>query len=151
MHSSKLTTKIIFAFWLPLVVTWLMMSLEGPFLSALIARLDEPKYNLAAYGVAFAFALIIEAPVIMIMSASTALVKDQLSFSKLKNFTYTLNFILTVSMLLLILPPIFYFITEDLIGLPHEVSFLTHLAIIILIPWPAAIRSEEHTSELQSH
>ena len=52
---------------------------------------------------------------------------------------YTLNFILTVSMLLLILPPIFYFITEDLIGLPHEVSFLTHLAIIILIPWPAAI------------
>ena len=65
MYSSQLTTKKIFIFWLPLAVTWIMMSIEGPFLSALIARLNEPKYNLAAYGVAFAFALIIEAPVIM--------------------------------------------------------------------------------------
>ena len=54
--------------------TWLMMSLEGPFLAAVIARLAEPKHNLAAYGVAFALAILVEAPVIMMMSASTAVV-----------------------------------------------------------------------------
>ena len=54
--------KSIFLFWLPLAATWIMMSVEGPFLAAVIARLPEPRFNLAAYGVAFAFALLIEAP-----------------------------------------------------------------------------------------
>ena len=137
--QPQLTAKKIFIFWLPLGATWLMMSVEGPFLSALIARLDEPIYNLAAYGVAFAFALIIEAPVIMMMSASTALVRDSYSFTKLKKFTYFLIAGITFLMLILVIPAIFYFITEDLIGLPKRVSYLTHIATIILLPWPAAI------------
>jgi hypothetical protein len=116
-----------------------MMAVEGPFLAALIARLADPKFNLAAYGVAFAFALIIEAPIIMIMSASTALVKDRLSFHKLKMFTYSLNVLITVLMLFLIIPPIFYFLTEDLIGLPQRIAQITHIATIILLPWPGAI------------
>ena len=116
-----------------------MMSIEGPFLSALIARLNEPEYNLAAYGVAFAFALFIEAPVIMMMSASTALVKDNYSFTRLKRFTYILSGGLTLLMLIMIIPFLFYFITEDLIGLPAEVAGLTHIATIILLPWPGAI------------
>jgi len=116
-----------------------MMSVEGPFLSALIARLDDPIYNLAAYGVAFAFALIIEAPVIMMMSASTALVRDSYSFNKLKRFTYFLIVGITLLMLILVIPAIFYFIAEDLIGLPKRVAYLTHIATIILLPWPAAI------------
>lgn len=116
-----------------------MMSVEGSFLAALIARLPEPKFNLAAYGVAFSFALIIEAPIIMIMSASTALVKNYLAYKKLKVFTYGLNLIITLLMLVLIIPFIFYFITEDLIGLPPKVSHLTHIATILLLPWPGAI------------
>ena len=106
-NSHQLTLKKIFVFWLPLGATWLMMAVEGPFLAALIARLAEPKFNLAAYGVAFAFALIIEAPIIMIMSASTALVKDRLSFYKLKVFTYSLNALITILILVIIIPPIF--------------------------------------------
>lgn len=73
--KTRTNSKTILTFWIPLAATWLMMSLEGPYLSALIARLAEPKFNLAAYGIAFSLALIIEAPVIMMMSASTALVK----------------------------------------------------------------------------
>ncbi len=115
------------------------MSVEGPYLSALIARLAEPKFNLAAYGVAFSLALIVEAPVIMMMSASTALVKDYQSFNQLRKFNWSLTLLLTLVMILFIIPPVFYFITEDLIGLPAEVSHLTHLAVIILIPWPGAI------------
>ncbi len=85
LHSEQpLTQKDIFKFWLPLAATWLMMSLEGPYLAALIARLPEPKFNLAAYGVAFSLAMIVEAPIIMMMSASTALVKDYKSFVALR-------------------------------------------------------------------
>ena len=137
--SKNLTYKNIFYFWLPLAATWIMMSVEGPFLAALIARSTEPKFNLAAYGVAYSLALIVEAPIIMMMSASVALVKDSLSFHKLKNFTYTANGIITLVMLILVTPSVFYFITEGLIGLPNEVSRLTHMATIFLIPWPGAI------------
>ena len=138
-QQSILTRKRIFYFWLPLAATWLMMSIEGPFLAAIIARLANPKYNLAAYGVAFSFALIIEAPVIMIMSAATALVKDYSSFTKMRNFTYFINCAITFIMLILLIPKIFNFITITAIGLPPEVAQLTHFACIILLPWPGAI------------
>lgn len=116
-----------------------MMSVEGPFLSAIIARMLNPEFNLAAYGVAFSFALIIESPVILLMTASTALVKNLYTFTKLRNFTYALATIETALILILIIPSIFYFITISLIHLPVEVAGLTHKAIIVLIPWPGSI------------
>lgn len=134
-EEHNLTYKKIFLFWAPLAATWLMMSFEGPFLTAVIARMIEPKFNLAAYGVAFSFAIIIEAPVIMIMSAATALVKGEKSFKKLRNFTYFANFAITFVMLIFVIPPVFNFISIDLIGLPERVAHLTHISTIILLPW----------------
>ena len=138
-EDKNLNFKKIFVFWYPLAATWLMMSVENPFLAAIIARLPEPKFNLAAFGVAFSFALIIEAPIIMIMSASTALVTDKNAFFKLRRFTYFLNGVITLIMLIGLIPSNFYFIAGNLIGLPPPVARLTHVASIILIPWPAAI------------
>ena len=116
-----------------------MMAAEGPFLAAIIARLPDPKFNLAAYGVAIAFAILVEAPVIMIMSASTALVEDGHTFRKLRNFTFALNALITGIMLLVLVPSIFGLIMQDLIGLPDEVARLTYGALWILLPWPAVI------------
>ncbi|PIQ10815.1 MAG: hypothetical protein COW71_01880 [Ignavibacteriales bacterium CG18_big_fil_WC_8_21_14_2_50_31_20] len=138
-NTKNLTYKTILIFWLPLATTWLLMSVEGPFLASIIARMAEPKFNLAAYGVAFSFALIVEAPVIMLMSASTALVKDYHSFKKLRNFTYSLNGIITLFMLFLLVPTIFNFIAVDLIALPTEVVKITYWAFVALLPWPSAI------------
>ena len=136
---SVLTPKKIFVFWFPLAATWLMMAAEGPFIAAIIARLADPKFNLAAFGVAFSIALLVEAPIIMIMSAATALVKDRDSFLKLRNFIYALNALITLIMLLLLIPPVFNFFTRTLMDLPENVSRLTYYATAILLPWPAAI------------
>ncbi len=138
-ENQPLTTKKIIIFWMPLAATWLMMASEGPFLAAIIARLSAPKINLAAYGVAFSIALLIEAPIIMLMSAATALVKDRDSYLKLRNFSYSLNGIITMLMLIVIIPPVFRSITRNLMGLPEDVARLTHLATAIMLPWPAAI------------
>ena len=54
-NASRLGTRSILLFWAPLAATWLMMAFEGPFLAAVIARLVDPKFNLAAHGVAFGF------------------------------------------------------------------------------------------------
>jgi hypothetical protein len=137
--SDRLPPSTIFRFWSPLALTWLFMSIEGPFLAAVIARLPEPKFNLAAYGVAFAFAILVESPVIMLMSASTALVDSWIAFRRMWNFTLALNVGITAVMLLILVPPVYSFIVDDLIGLESEVARLTYTSLIILLPWPAAI------------
>ena len=116
-----------------------MMAFEGPFLAAIIARLPDPLYNLAAHGVAVAFAIRVEAPVIMIMTASTALVTDASSFRKLRNYTYGLNAAITGAMLVVVTPAVFRWFFQGVIGLPDDVARLTYGALLILLPWPAAI------------
>ncbi len=136
---STLSPRSVFVFWVPLAATWLMMSVEGPILAAVIARLADPTFNLAAYGVAFAFAILVEAPVIMLMSASTALVQDAPSLRRLRVFTWGLNALATGLLLLVLVPPVFEVLMVDLIDLPPEVARITYGALWIFLPWPAAI------------
>ncbi len=137
--ASSLSLRRVLSFWLPLAATWLMMSLEGPTLAALIARLAEPKLNLAAYGVAFSLALIVEAPIIMMLSASTALVKDWQSYCSLRRFNQLLNLAITLVMGVLLIPPVFSAVASGLIGLPESVAWRTQVAVALLLPWPGAI------------
>jgi len=139
--NAKVTLSYgqIFRFWLPLAATWLMMSVEGPFLAAIIARLAAEKANLAAYGVAFAFALIAESPIIMLMSASTALCRNRESYRKLRNFSLILSICVTLLLAIFLLPPIFNLVILKLIGLPAEIATLIHTALLFLLPWPGAI------------
>ncbi len=135
---SELSTRAVLRFWWPLASTWILMATEGLLLAFVIARLPHPRENLAAYGVAFAFAIIVEAPVILLMSASTALVKDAQGYRALWRFTVRLNLLITLVMLLLVVPPV-WDATAQLIGLEPEVSSRVHIALILLLPWPAAI------------
>jgi hypothetical protein len=137
--SEQPGARRILAFWLPLAATWLMMSAEGPYVAAIIARLADPTVNLAAYGVTFSFAFMAEAPIIMVMTASNALVGDRGSFLKLRRFVYALNAILSAVVVVAVIPPLFRFVTDRLIGLPPDVARLTHIGLALLVPWPAAI------------
>jgi len=139
MTAQPLHNIKIFRFWLPLALAWLMMAVEGPLLAALIARMPEALFNLAAYGVAYAFALIAEAPVIMLLSASTALCRGAESYRRLRRFTLALSLGVTLLLLLLVLPGVFDFVGLYLLGLHPEVAGATRLAILFLLPWPGAI------------
>jgi len=137
--AVRLTQRRILRFWSPLAATWLMMAAEGPFLAAVIARLGDPAYNLAAFGVAMAIAMIVEAPVIMMMSAATALVRDRQSLLALRRFAWRLNAAVTVVMLVVLLPPVFRFVGLEVLGLPGPVERLAHQGVAVLVFWPAAI------------
>jgi hypothetical protein len=137
--TESLTYRKIFLFWGPLALTWLMMAFEQPFLIAFIARLNDAKFNLAAFGIAGSFAMIIEAPIIMLMSASTALVTGRNSYKKLKRFTDILNAGITGIQLIILIPPVFRFIVVRLMEVPEDVAKLAHIALIIFLPWAASI------------
>jgi hypothetical protein len=126
-------------FWLPLEATWLMMAAEGPFLAAVIARLPVPKENLAAFAVASALAWIVESPIIMMLSASNALVRDGVAYRKLRRFSFALNAAVTAVMIVLIIPPVFDLVARRVIGLSPDVAGLAGRSMIFLVLWPAAI------------
>ena len=126
-------------FWLPLEATWLMMAAEGPFLAAVIARLPGPKENLAAFAVASALAWIVESPIIMMLSASNALVRDGIAYRKLRRFSFALNAAVTMVMIVLITPSVFDLVARRVIGLSADVAGLAGRSMIFLVLWPAAI------------
>lgn len=138
MHSDR-SPRAITLFWLPLAVQWAMMALEVPFLAAVIGRLGDPEFNLAAFGVAYAFAILVESPVIMLMSAATALVSDAESYRRLKRFAWALNTGSTALLLLVLVPTVFDALMRTAVGLPDAVADLTYGALWLLLPWPAAI------------
>ena len=87
---APLQTRDVLRTWWPLAASWLLMGVELPMMSAVIARLAEPRLNLAAFGgVVFPVALLIEAPIIMMLAASTALSRDRDSFVRLRRFAVT--------------------------------------------------------------
>lgn len=116
-----------------------MMAFEQPILIAFIARLNDAKYNLAAFGLAGSFAMIVEAPIIMLMSASTALVRGRNSYRKLKKFTDILNAGITCVQLIILIPPVFNFIVTGLMDVPGDVAGPAHIALLIFLPWAASI------------
>jgi hypothetical protein len=135
----SLTTRTIVLFWLPLAATWFMMALEQPYIAAIVARMPNAEHGLAAFGVAVSLAWLIESPIIMLLSASAALVRDRASYLALRRFTNRLNALVTLGMIVLALPPVFELVAERWIGLPHEIAELTHMATTAMILWPAAI------------
>ena len=137
--ADNLTYRRTFHFWGPLALTWLMMAAEQPFLIAFIARMSDAKFNLAAFGIAGSFAMIIESPVIMLMSASTALVTGANSYRILKKFTDILNAVITLIQLVLIIPFFFTRIVTGLMEVPEDVAEIARTALIIFLPWAASI------------
>ena len=116
------------------------MALELPALSAIVARLPDPKINLAAYGgIVFPLALIIEAPIIMLLAASTALSKDWKSYTKIRRFMHTTSAALTGLHILVVSTPLYFFVVEKLIGSPEEIIAPARLGLVIMLPWTWSI------------
>ena len=136
MTNSPLSLSRIFKVWIPLAASWLLMGMELPILSAVVARLVEPEINLAAYGgIVFPLALIIEAPVIMLLAASTALSKDWESYKKLRNYMLLAGGLLTALHLIVALTPVYYFVVKGLLGAPPEIIEPARIGLIIMTPW----------------
>jgi len=139
-NKNQNSTQRIFKTWWPLALSWFLMGLELPALSAIIARLAEPKINLAAYGgIVFPLALIIEAPIIMLLAASTALSKDWESYRKIRKFMHTTAGLLTLVHLIVVFTPLYFFITRQLIGSPEEIILPARYGLAIMLPWTWSI------------
>lgn len=136
----SVTNKQILKTWWPLAASWLLMGFESPLISAIIARLQGAEINLAAYGgIIMPLAFIIEAPIIMLLAASTVLCKDMASYRKIYKFMMVTSFALTVLHILIAFTPLYYVVVRDIIGSPEAIIEPARIGLMIMIPWTWSI------------
>ena len=137
--QDTITRKKIFLLWFPLAVMWIFMAVEQPGVNAVIARLSDPKLHLAAYGVMFPLALIIEAPIIQMLAAATALTDGKWNYLRLLRFMHKWAVGLTLGHLVLGITPLYTLLVQYVLGVPEEVVGISRVAFLLMLPWAAAI------------
>jgi hypothetical protein len=116
------------------------MGVELPLFTACVARMDEAKLNLAAYGsLVFPIALVIEAPIMMLLAAATALARDRQSWARVVGFMHGLSAALTALHMLVAFTPLFDWLAGSVFGVPPEVVEPARLGLRLMTPWTWAI------------
>ncbi len=139
MTDSQLRYRNLFFLWLPLALSWMMMSVAGPIVSAGISRLPDAATNLAAHGLTMDIAVLVESPIIMILSASVALVRSRASYLLLRRFVVHLTIALTIISVVVYFTPIYDFLFMQLMGFPEAVTAAARPSLRVMVLWPAAI------------
>ena len=134
--ASPLSHRQIFQAWWPLAISWALMAVELPVLSAVIARLADPEVHLAALGgVVFPVALVVESPIIMLLVASTALSKEWDSYLRLRRFMMWAGAALTGVRMLVVFTHLYFVLVETLIQVPKAVVGPARIGLIVMLPW----------------
>ena len=138
--SASISLSHIAHIWWPLAVSWLLMTVEGPAHSAIVARLPLPEINLAAWGgIVFPVSLIIESPVVMLLSASTAYARDWDAYRRLRRIAITLGSIFTGLHIAVAFTPLYDLVARDIIGAPASILEPGRIGLMIMTPWTWAI------------
>ncbi len=136
---SPLSVAQIFRLWLPLAVSFELMMLEGPAVQGAVGRLPEAKLNLASWGLTMALSLLIESPVIMLLSTAIALVKDRASYFALRRFMLSLALGCTLLTALVAFTPLFDLVAGRMMGQPEAIVQGARSPMKIMLFWTAAI------------
>ncbi len=139
MVPKKLSQRYIFAFWYPLALSWMMMSIADPVVSAGITRLPQPELELAAFGVAQPIAILMESPIIYMLGTGVALVRNRAMYHLVWRFMLHLSILMTVVSAVLFFTPAYHVMTRLLLGLTEDVAVAARPAMQLLLLWPAAI------------
>ena len=130
----------IFAIWWPLALSWLFMGFEQPLISAAIARLPDPTIHLAALGgIVFPFALAIESPIVMLLSASTALGDNKQAYKLMYRFMMIAGALLTGLHTLLAFTPLYDLLIVTALAPPEEIIEPARWGLRAMLPWTWSI------------
>ncbi|MCA9291909.1 MAG: hypothetical protein KDA25_12325 [Phycisphaerales bacterium] len=138
--APALAARTVLHTWWPLASSWLLMGVEMPAIAAVISRFPDDTVNLAAFGgIVFPLALLIEAPIIMMLAASTSLSRDAASFVTLKRYMTRLALMLTLIHALVAFTPLFDVLVLHVIGAKPVVLEPARIGFRIMTFWTWAI------------
>jgi hypothetical protein len=137
--EPELSPRRILALWWPLAASWLLMGVELPLFTACVARMRDPEVNLAAYGsLVFPIALVIEAPIMMLLSAAGAR-GDLDSWGRVRRFMHKTSACLTALHVAVAFTPLFDWLALRVFGDPEAVIEPARLGLRIMTPWTWSI------------
>ncbi len=138
-HSADLTQRQIFSFFVPLALSWLFMAVENPVSQRVLSMSPDSIVNRAGLGLLFSLAISIESPVIDLLTTSTTLGKGRHSYVLLSRFAWMMMILVTVVHATVAFTPLYWFVTERMIGAPHEVAVVTRVPMMIMSCWSAFV------------
>jgi len=124
---------------LPLGVMWIVMAAEQPAVTGVISRLPDAVNQLAAFGYSFALALLIEGPVVQMLSAGTAVSGTEESYKKILKIMNVLAIITLVVHLFFCIPAIFEGVAIHIMHLPANLVHPAWVCFMFMIPWTPCI------------
>jgi len=136
----ELNARRILALWWPLAASWMLMGVELPLFTACVARMPDAKVQLAAYGsLVFPIALVIEAPIMMLLAAATTLAGDRESWGRVRRFMHKAGASLTALHALVAFTPLFDALARHVFEVPEEVIEPARLGLKLMLPWTWSI------------
>lgn len=125
----------VLVFWLPLALSWLLMTFEGLLIQGVIGRKPDAETQLAAFGLLFSLSVLIETPVIMLLATSNALSRDRQSFRTLWRFMMGVNIVVVAIAALIAFTPLLDIYLGALLNVPDQIIEATRPGMKIMILW----------------
>jgi hypothetical protein len=126
--------------WWPLASSWLLMGVEMPMLAVAMTRMPGGDPHLAALGaLVYPLSVLIEAPIIMLLAASTALVRNLIVHEQLRRFAHLAAAVLTAVHVMVAFTGLFDFIAIDLMHVPEVIVEPGRVGMQVMTPWTWAI------------
>lgn len=129
----------LWVFWVPLALMWIIMGIEQPALNGVIARLPNAAVHLAAFEVAFGLALVIESPILQMLSAATALIHGPASYRSMVRFMLGWTVLLSFIHSVISHPVVFYWVAGTVLGVQSVVVEPAQEVFTLLIPFAAMV------------
>ena len=113
-----------------------MILFEVAVVAAFITRMPNATITLAALGgVVWPVAFLLESPVWMLLSASTALSRSNERYKELLSFAYGLVALLFSVHFIISCTPVYFLFVEGVLGATPEISNKARIGLILSLPW----------------
>ncbi|MCC6310026.1 MAG: hypothetical protein IT345_03815 [Trueperaceae bacterium] len=132
--ASPITPKTVVGTWLPLALSWIIMTSELVIAAAFVARMASPELNLAAWGIVFAISVTIQATAQTLLPTGAALASDAAAYARLRKYAMRLLLALTGVQLLVAVTPLYHVVMRG-IGAQQEIVDIARLGVLLMVPY----------------
>lgn len=136
MNSTSLTERNVLAFYVPLALSGLMLSLARPTINAALARGGDVEVSLAAYAVAVSISFMFRGPVFSLRPVVITLSRNPQSFGLIRRFSLLLGGALTGLVLAIAWTPLYDLVVLRAMGIPEGIALAARPTLKILAFMP---------------
>ncbi len=134
--ATPLTMKSLWRFYRPLAMTSVLRQTTRPMLNAGIAAAGMPRPSLAAWPVAWGFAVLLTGPAWSLQQLSTALVTNRAAYRRVRGFALSLGAIFSALLALVAFTPLYYLVMGGIYNLSPALQNLAKPALQLLVVYP---------------